>query len=157
MRKLPEVEPLGARASSRRHQRRRANLERLLAEFGGSRALAAIVGTPDTYIHALRTGRRGLGDELAAKFERRCEKPVGWMDQEHEPLGAALLAHEPERSLELDVLRALRELPPEQRLRIAADVIAQAERHSYLTRAQRRASEAAGDGAATGASPTSEH
>jgi hypothetical protein len=68
VRKLPAVKPLGARASSRRHQRRRANLERLLAEFGGWKALAAIVGTPDTHIHALRTGRRGLGDELAAKF-----------------------------------------------------------------------------------------
>ena len=54
MRKLPAVEPLGARASSRRHQRRRATLERLLAEFGGSRALAAIIGTPDAHIHALR-------------------------------------------------------------------------------------------------------
>ena len=71
-------------------------------------------------------------NELAATFERRCEKPVGWMDQEYEPLGAASPAHKAERSLELDVLRALRALlalPPEQRLRIAAVVVAQAERH----------------------------
>ena len=59
--------------------------------------------------------------------------------------------------LERDVLRALRALPTEQRVRIAADVVAQAERHRYVAQAQRRASEAAGDRAAIGASPTSEH
>ena len=155
MRKLPAVETLGTRASSFRHLRRRANLERLLAEFGGSRALAAIVDTPDAHISALRAGKRGIGDVLAAKLERRCEKPVGWMDQEHEPLGPVPPGHQPERSLELDVLRALRELPSEQRLRVAADVVAQAARHRYMAQAQRRASEAASDGAATDASPTS--
>jgi hypothetical protein len=157
MRKLPAVETLGIRASSPRHLRRCANLARLVSEFGGAKALALLVGTPDSHISALRAGRRGIGDELAAKIERRCDKPVGWMDQEHEPPGAAPPAHEPEGSLELDVLRALRVLPPEQRLRIAADLVAQAERHRYMAQAQRRASEAAVDGTATDAGPISAH
>jgi hypothetical protein len=155
VRKLPAVETLGIRASSPRHLRRCANLARLVSEFGGAKAFALLVGTPDSHISALRAGKRGIGDALAAKIERRCDKPVGWMDKAHEP--AASAAHEPERSLEFDVLRALRELPPGQRLRIAADVVAQAERHGYVAQAQRRASGAASDGAATGASPTSEH
>ncbi len=39
------------------------------------------VGTPKTHVSALLAGKRGIGDALAAKLERKCEKPEGWMDQ----------------------------------------------------------------------------
>jgi hypothetical protein len=72
--------------TSGRHLRRQANLERLVAEFGGATALAVLAGTPKTHISAMQAGKRGMGDALAAKFERKCEKPAGWMDQDHAAL-----------------------------------------------------------------------
>lgn len=70
--------------SSLRHLRRKANLDRLVQEFGGATALALLIDTPKSHISALQKGSRGIGDKLAAKLERKCEKPDGWMDQQHE-------------------------------------------------------------------------
>ena len=66
--------------SSLRHLRRWARLAALVAEAGGSVALARLVGTPKSHISALMSGARGVGDELAAKLERHMQKPAGWMD-----------------------------------------------------------------------------
>lgn len=69
--------------SSSRHLRRQANLQTLIQENGGASALALLVGTPKSHISALVAGTRGVGDALAAKLERKCDKPEGWMDAEH--------------------------------------------------------------------------
>ena len=93
-------------------------------------------------------------------LERLLAELVGWMDEGQEPPSGTMVGREPEEpawTLEFDLLRALRALSPKERLRIASGLSAPAERHSNFTRAQRGDSEAAGDGAATGASPTSEH
>jgi hypothetical protein len=60
---------------------RRANLERLIAEFDNSRtALSKQVETTDTLLSAIRTGNRELGDRLATRLEEKAGKPFGWMD-----------------------------------------------------------------------------
>lgn len=70
--------------SSLRHLRRKANLDRLVTEAGGATALALLIDTPKSHISALQKGARGIGDRLAAKLERKFDKPEGWMDQQHE-------------------------------------------------------------------------
>lgn len=64
-----------------RHLRRHQRLQSLVAEAGGVVALAALVESPKSHVSALLAGRRGIGDELAAKIERRLGRPAGWLDQ----------------------------------------------------------------------------
>lgn len=96
-------------------------------------------------------------------LERLLAEPVGWMDEAQEPPSGTMVAREPEEpawTREFDLLRALRALgalSPKERLRIAADLAAPAERHRYLTRAQRGDSAAIGDAAATDEGPTWAH
>jgi hypothetical protein len=93
-------------------------------------------------------------------LERLLAEPVGWMDEGQKPPSGTMVGREPEEpawTLEFDLLRALRALSPKERLRIAADLAAPAERHRNLTRAQRGDSEAVGDAAATDAGPTWAH
>ncbi|WP_157039443.1 hypothetical protein [Aquincola tertiaricarbonis] len=68
--------------SSTRHLRRRDNLLKLIAEAGSASALAQAIGTPKSHVSALVSGTRGLGDDLAAKIERRYDRPAGWLDQD---------------------------------------------------------------------------
>ena len=84
----------GVTISSRRHANRRARLAQLVQEAGGGTALAVKVGTPKSHISAIQAGARGIGDALAAKLERKCEKPEGWMDL---PVEAAQAEHKPPR------------------------------------------------------------
>jgi DNA-binding transcriptional regulator YdaS (Cro superfamily) len=56
----------------------------VIREAGGASALAALIGTPKSHISAMQSGARGMGDALAAKIERKTERPVGWMDEEHD-------------------------------------------------------------------------
>jgi hypothetical protein len=67
---------------SPRRRRRRENLEALIAEVGGATKLALESGTPKSHISALLSGRRGVGDDLAAKWEGLYEKSPGWFDRE---------------------------------------------------------------------------
>jgi hypothetical protein len=69
---------------------RRARLEALIAEHGGSiRALAEAASMNEAYLSQIRTQqpdsrtgrRRQMGDKLARSLETRCKKPAGWMDQ----------------------------------------------------------------------------
>ena len=72
---------------SPRQNQRRAQLLRLIEEAGHAADLARISGTPKTHLSAIVAGRRGIGDQLAAKLESVMGKPAGWMDQ---PAGTAL-------------------------------------------------------------------
>jgi len=74
----------GMKISSPRHLRRRENLLLLIGEFGAT-GLAALSGTPKSHISALASGARGIGDELAGKFERVAERAKGWMDADNSP------------------------------------------------------------------------
>lgn len=70
----------GVKISSARHLTRMRRLRLLLAEVGGPTALAVKVASPKSHLSALAAGSRGMGDTLAAKLERKCDKPPGWMD-----------------------------------------------------------------------------
>lgn len=70
------------RESPRRARRRRA-LELLIKEVGSAADLARESGTPKSHISAILGGKRGVGDDLADKWERLYEKPEGWFDREH--------------------------------------------------------------------------
>lgn len=65
---------------SKIQRRRRAALQQLVVEEGTVTAVAELAGSPRTHLSAILAGRRGLGDELAAKLEERTDKPAGWMD-----------------------------------------------------------------------------
>ncbi len=73
----------GAMRDTPRQARRRTNLALLVTEFGGATALASLSGTPKSHISAILAARRGIGDTLAAKWERKTGKQQGWFDQEH--------------------------------------------------------------------------
>lgn len=64
-----------------RQIRRAARLKTLIEEVGGFTRAEADTGTPRSHLSAIVAGRRGLGDALAAKIERRYKKPAGWFDQ----------------------------------------------------------------------------
>lgn len=73
-----------------------------------------------------------------ANLERLFAEPVGWKDESPEPPSGAGVDREPEEpawTVEFDLLRALRALPPEERLRIVANLASPAGKHRYLTRA----------------------
>jgi hypothetical protein len=76
---------------------RRENLVLLAEELGSMEAVAARVDSTPVYLSQIRrqmpdsrTKRpRELGTELARRLERACEKPDGWMDQDHSSPEAA--------------------------------------------------------------------
>lgn len=70
---------------SLRHTVRRSMLAKLIEEAGGVTELARKVYGPTradmkSHISALKEGKRGIGDTLATKLEKKCGKPPGWMD-----------------------------------------------------------------------------
>lgn len=77
--------------SSTRHINRMHRLEELVTEAGSATALATKIAVPKSHISALQAGNRGIGDLLAAKLERKFDKPAGWMDL---PAGANLTMSE---------------------------------------------------------------
>nr|MCH9698580.1 S24 family peptidase [Gammaproteobacteria bacterium] len=78
---------------SRKLQRYRLeNLERLIIEAGSAEKLAKLADTNSSYLSQVRRQRntesgtpRGIGDVLAVKLETGMGKPLGWMDEPHEP------------------------------------------------------------------------
>jgi hypothetical protein len=70
-----------ATMDSPRQNQRRARLQQLVEEAGQAADLSRLSGTPNTHISAILAGRRGIGDQLAAKLESVMGKPAGWMDQ----------------------------------------------------------------------------
>jgi len=65
---------------SPRRLRRRARLAEIIRELGSATLLASEIGTPKSHISAMLSGKRGVGDDLAGKIERRYLKPEGWFD-----------------------------------------------------------------------------
>lgn len=122
----------GVKISSPRHLNRMRRLGELVEEAGGATALATKVGTPKTHISALLGGKRGIGDTLAAKLERKCDKPAGWMDQLAEAATGAgatvLVAREEPSTTEWDLLLELREMSAEDRRFIEQEAAARSER-----------------------------
>jgi len=69
-------------------QIRAKKLEQLIQEYGTIEAVAAAAGTAAQYLSQIKNGvasasgnPRGIGDALARKLERGCNKHEGWMDQ----------------------------------------------------------------------------
>jgi phage repressor protein C with HTH and peptisase S24 domain len=60
----------------------------LLAEAGGPTQVELETGTPKSHLSAITGGRRGVGDELAAKLEAAYNKPTGWFDMPVEDEGS---------------------------------------------------------------------
>lgn len=92
---------------------RRANLDRLVETFPSAEAFARAIETHRVYLSDLLRGMRGMGDELARRIEAKCDKPHGWMDQNHEPAPPKVseppaLYDERLTEEELEVVRALR-------------------------------------------------
>ena len=75
-----------------RHLRRRENLRLLTHEAGGVTQLGLLTDTPKSHLSAILSGRRGVGDLLASKIERRMGKPAGWFDAAPAGGDAATLA-----------------------------------------------------------------
>lgn len=73
--------PIEVKNPSLRRITRQANLKSLIVEAGGAVALSLLAGTPKSYISAMSSGDRGVGDEMAARLESIMGKPAGWMDQ----------------------------------------------------------------------------
>lgn len=98
---------------------RRANMERLVKEFGTLDAVAGKGGTTSIYLSQIRnqspdkkTGRlREMGTAMARRLETGAKKPRGWMDVDHPP--------EPEERLTAatlgDMTRMLAALPRHER------------------------------------------
>ena len=76
--------PVGVKNPSLRHQTRQANLLLLIGEAGGVTALGLLADTPKSYVSAMASGARGVGDEMAARLERVLDKRAGWMDRAHD-------------------------------------------------------------------------
>ena len=69
--------------SSLRHKLRQANLLLLIKAAGGTTELAQKAKTPKSYISAMASGTRGVGDEMAARLEAIQGHPPGWMDRDN--------------------------------------------------------------------------
>lgn len=111
--------------SSLRHQIRKSNLEQLVKDFGGAVALAKLICTQKSHMSAMLSGARGVGDALAARLEKKCEKDPGWMDIAHgeepreaprQPRGIATEGIDEE-----DLLVSFRKFPTEIRAELVRD------------------------------------
>lgn len=74
------------------------NLEALITEFGKAELVAEKGETSSVYLSQIRnrapdkkTGKlRQMGDDIARKLERGCNKEIGWMDNTHQTSAALL-------------------------------------------------------------------
>lgn len=68
-------------------QIRRENLQYLIIElFDGKQvkfANAMDIRQPN-YVSRMVTGKKGIGDDMCRRIEALCDKPVNWMDNDHE-------------------------------------------------------------------------
>lgn len=93
------------------------NLGRLEREFGGLQAVANLVGTSYDTLWQTKAGirlpsgkTRGIGDEMARRLETACNKPLGWMDWDHDtPQGLSPTA--------LAIAKMYDSLPPDEQVR----------------------------------------
>lgn len=60
---------------------RRANMLMLVDQLGSIKKLADATSTPPNYISQIKNQpERGMGDDVARRFEEKLRKPRGWMD-----------------------------------------------------------------------------
>jgi transcriptional regulator with XRE-family HTH domain len=98
--------PAMEKESRPRQQRRRARLAALFRDVATAAEVAQEIGTPASYLSAILSGSRGLGDAVAAKIERAYELGEGWFDAEEAlPLSTDLL--EKVKSLQPEELERL--------------------------------------------------
>lgn len=104
----------------KKHERRRLNLLHLadVREEGKIARIAERVETSPAYLYQITSekSRGNVGDELAERIERAYGLPVGWMDLDPRARDLGQLT-----DVELEVVRWLRSLPPEDREQIAAN------------------------------------
>lgn len=75
-------------------ENRRYWLERWIREVGSVAALAELVETTDTYLTAIRKGRRNVGDDLAERLERVMGQEPGAMDGPPSPTDGEVVTDE---------------------------------------------------------------
>lgn len=63
---------------------RRKRLNILLERYGKQVVLAEALDAPPTFINHLLTGHRGMGEEVARKYERKLSLPAYWFDADAE-------------------------------------------------------------------------
>jgi len=61
--------------------RRRANLRRLIDEWGTQQRLASALAVTPGYINQLVCARRPITEKTARVWEKRLALPVGWIDK----------------------------------------------------------------------------
>lgn len=73
-----------------RAERRRTNLLRLVEQFGTTAEVARRARTPENYLTQIIGGYshpsgkpREIGNTVADRLEAGCDKPLGWLDQDH--------------------------------------------------------------------------
>lgn len=133
----------GVKISSPRHLNRMRRLAELVKEAGGPSALAAKVATPKSHISALIAGNRGVGDKLAAKLERKCDKAIGWMDLPAQPIDGVTVAETREPATAYSAvpspsewahLEEFRQMSDDDRAAIEQETAARSERWKKLRR-----------------------
>lgn len=82
---IPPHSKLLFNAAMENKEIRRENMLLLAEQRGSLRALGEATGTDETYLSNIknRVNGRGMGDEVARRFEERLNKSVGWMDVRH--------------------------------------------------------------------------
>lgn len=110
----------GVTITSPRHIRRRERLNELVDAVGQTR-LADEIGTPKSHISALQAGKRGIGDQLAAKLDQfaveTLGKSPGWIDAPDQPIEARAKTTMPFRDLnafEAQLITLFRSLTPDE-------------------------------------------
>lgn len=100
--------------------RRRERLDELVDKVGQTR-LANEIGTPKSHLSALQAGKRGIGDDLAAKLDRfavnELGKSPGWMDarEESSQQPAAGVPFRDLDAFEAQLITLFRALSPDER------------------------------------------
>lgn len=75
------------KAESYRRKQRRALLKYLIDNGTTAAQMAADVGTPASYLSAILSGDRGLGDGVAQKIEKHYSLGDGWFDRNYGAVG----------------------------------------------------------------------
>jgi hypothetical protein len=126
----------GVKITSPRHLRRRERLNELVDTVGQTR-LANEIGTPKSHLSALQAGKRGIGDDLAAKLDRfgveELGKPPGWLDATEEaPQQPAAVPFRDLGPFEAQLITLFRALSPD-------------EQHDHLVELNKRVDKSNGD------------
>lgn len=64
-----------------RYTRRRKRLRALLEEASSDRLVAELADIPPSFLSQMKTGKRDIGNDVAAKIEAAMKRPEGFLDQ----------------------------------------------------------------------------